>query len=118
MKHLGRIGAAVLLVFVVAYCQSEMEKRGSGKDVVITVWGEHQMGFTGHYGDLSGGRSVEGWTPAEFRVQPQSVLSVVFQKSTGHSGILRVKIWRGDNLLGEQETTAQHGVVTMAVQVP
>lgn len=126
MKYLWRIGAVVLLLFVVAFCQNEMERvRGQkvasgpgGLETVITVWGQEHMGFTGHYGDLSGSRSVEGWTPAEFRFRPQGILSAVFQKSTGHSGILRVKIWRGDSLLAQQETTAQYGVVTMAVQVP
>jgi len=135
MRWIGKIAAGTLVVvatlfllwFLVVFVggtASEFRSRidksttPTSDEVQITVWGSERMGFIGSYGNTAGIRSVEGWTPQKFHSKARGAVSATFQKSTGHSGTLRVKIWRGDDLLAEQETTAQHGVVTMAVQVP
>lgn len=77
--------------------------------------GDQGLGFTGNYGNMDGQRSVEGTLPAEY-AQPVNTgmmefdtVSAVFQ-SQG-SGRLKVALVCNGEVVREQETTAEFGVV-------
>lgn len=87
-----------------------------GEPIVIQVSGTDGIPFSGNYGDMEGGQSVDGTVPQSYEtdisqdIMDMDILTANFQKN-GAGGELTVEITRGDEVLASQTTTAEYGVV-------
>ena len=91
----------------------------AASEVVISVGGTPGIPFSGSYGTAQGGqRSVDGIVPTEYEVEVEGgafsfdTVTAVMQKK-GPEGELTVQILSDGEVLEEQSTTAQFGVVTV-----
>ncbi len=122
-----RIALGVALVFVVALVvfgavstRPGEQKAKTSETVTVRITGDPGLQFSGSYGTArSGQQRVDGTTPTEFEVEQESgafsddILSVTAQKIIAGSDELRIQIVRGGEVVKEQATTAQFGVVTL-----
>ena len=123
-----RIALGVALVFVVALVvfaaivtRPGEQKSKVSETVTVQITGDPGLQFSGSYGTArSGQQRVDGTTPTEFEVEQESSafsddnpLSVTAQKIIAGSDELRVQILRDGEVVQEQATTAQFGVVTL-----
>ena len=123
-----RIALGMALVFVVALVvfgvvatRPGVEKSKESDTVTVRITGDPGLQFSGSYGTArSGQQRVEGTTPTEFDVEQESgafsdddTLSVTAQKIIGGSSELRIQLVRDSEVVKEQATTAQLGVVTL-----
>jgi hypothetical protein len=114
---MGRL-TKILLVLVVLTVTSACAEFTT-KDFEIVVTGDGGLSFHGSYmatqpSGESASRSIEGTTPASYRVKG-NIVSVVFQKK-GENGLLRVEIRSGGNVIASEYTTAAYGVVQIATR--
>jgi len=86
---------------------------------VISVGGTPGIPFSGSYGTAQGGqRSVDGVVPTEYEVEVEGgafsfdSVTAVMQKK-GPEGELTVQILSDGEVLEEQSTTAEFGVVSV-----
>jgi hypothetical protein len=124
-----RIALGVALVFVVALVvfgavatRPGEQKAKTSDTVTVRITGDPGLQFSGSYGTArSGQQRVDGTTPTEFEVEQESgafsddILSVTAQKIIAGSDELRIQIVRGGEVVKEQATTAQFGVVTLTI---
>ena len=122
-----RIALGVALVFVVALVvfgaaatRPGEQKAKTSDTVTVRITGDPGLQFSGSYGTArSGQQRVDGTTPTEFEVEQESgalsgdTLSVTAQKIIAGSDELRIQIVRDGEVVKEQATTAQFGVVTL-----
>ena len=124
------VGAAGVIIFaLVLIGGSAVSTAPSGKGgpaapgfgqstYTIEVSGDAGQSFMGSYmvTTLDGsntGRSVEGTVPASYEAQGAAISAVAQKRSEGGQ-LLRVRILKGDQVVGESETTAAYGGVTVA----
>lgn len=85
----------------------------------ITVKGEDGMQFQGSYlvldGAESSSKSVGGTVPQTYTASG-SMVSTSFQKKSSTTGILIVSVFRGNEFVKQESTTAPYGVVTLATR--
>ncbi len=122
-----RIALGVALVFVVALVvfgavatRPGEQKAKTSDTVTVRITGDPGLQFSGSYGTArSGQQRVDGTTPTEFEVEQESgafsddILSVTAQNIIAGSDELRIQIVRGSEVVKEQATTAQFGVVSL-----
>lgn len=85
-------------------------------DYVIRVGGDPGRQFSGSYyvysSERNGGASLEGVTPAEYRMRG-TALSVRFQKDDPGRSRLTIEIVKAGKSVGSTATTASYGVVSL-----
>ena len=115
------IGLGLLCLFIYAYFIADSGDKAGGlvaSDFTITVSGTEGTKFSGAYfitksiGGNSESKSVDGVVPAQFKVSGH-IVSVSFQKKQ-ESGLLKVQISRGGKVVGNSETSASYGAVSVA----
>lgn len=81
----------------------------------ITVEVDYSGSWSGSVGDDESQRSVDGSGTEEFEVNPDSmVVSGTFQKDDDSSDELTVRIKQDGEVVNEQSTTAEYGVVSVS----
>ncbi len=84
---------------------------------IVKVGGTPGLRFHGHYAVVTAGggstsRSVEGTVPVEYNVKGKTV-ACAFQKQE-ERGTLKVEIIKDGKVVGQSETSAAYGMVTIA----
>jgi hypothetical protein len=99
--------------------KSKAAESSETQTITIRVSGTPGMSFSGNYGTLDSSRSVDGTTPDSFEVEVKTgflefdSVSAVMQKQEQGSEELTVQMLVDGEVVKEQSTTAQFGVVSL-----
>ncbi len=115
------MGLVVLGIIATRSVEEEAKEKAKESDTLtVRITGDPGLQFRGSYGTArSGQESIDGTIPTEFEVEQESgafagdILSVTAQKIIPGTGELRIQIVRDGEVMKEQATTAQFGVVTL-----
>ena len=92
----------------------------SDSEFTIRVTGDASVTFSGPYmvvkaDGSSVGKTVESRAPVDYKVTGL-IVSVVFQKQTDRSDLLRVQILKGGKVIAEAETRAAYGIASVSTR--
>lgn len=113
-KNVAVIALGVFLLISVIYFSPSAQ--ASPYQVEIQVRGTSGLGFSGSYGDLSGQQSVDGTVPETYTITDPDgdTVSATFQKDSGGSGTLTVKLVKNGEVAESKTTTSAYGVVSVS----
>lgn len=113
MKMIWKIILSLFVIGIIVFCG--MAIFGGSSDNTTTIVVESDGAYSGSIGGLNDGqRTIEGNGDQNFTVN-DTYASACVQKDAFNSGeILTVKIVRDGNIIQEQTTTAEYGVVTVS----
>lgn len=99
--------------------KSSADESSEIQTVTIRITGTPGMPFSGSYGTLDSLRSVDGSIPDNFEVKVETgflafdSVSAVMQKREQGNGVLTVQMLIDGEVVKEQSTTAEFGVVSL-----